>query len=323
LCLVACGTEPPPPDAHDGSIELSEGIIGPEIDETKALLVLAHQVMRTADPDGPPVEQPTTATRIEEDDPSIQYAGPWFPLDGNYSGGSATQAMDFGTMVTVEFHGTGIRWLGAREPWTGVASVFLDGWFIGRLDTYSPTQKYDQVLLTIERLPLGDHTLTIEPLMQNNTYSTGAWVWIDAFEVLDGPEGAPWPMTAPTRFENTSPKIAFSGPWHEVLGNIFTAGSMKGSVEDGAQAKMTFFGSAVEWIAYRDQWSGFARVYLNDRLVRYVDGYSLEDVEKRPLFSVRGLDAGQNQQLIVEATHQKSAAAKQRWVWIDAFDVYP
>jgi hypothetical protein len=322
--LAGCGGEPTSLDESvDDAVDQNAGVIGPTVDESKALYVSAMQFLRTASPDGPPVEPPTTSTRIQENDPSVQLVGPWFPVTGSgYSGGGAVTAMDHGAQVKVSFHGTGLRWLGTRDEWSGVASIFVDDWFVGRLDSYAPATKDQQVLVTLDHLPLGDHTVSIEPLQLNNAHSGGAWVSIDAFDVLVGPAGAPWTMGTPTRVEDSSPAVSFVGEWNTIQGGYFSGGTTTGSVQDGGDATIRFSGKGIQWIAFRDQWSGYARVFLDGRLVRYVDGYSLEQIDKTPLFSVRGLSTLMKHKLVIEATHAKQANALQRWVWVDAFDVY-
>src|SRR5262245_20612572 len=59
-----------------------------------------------------------TTGRIEQNNPALSYNGTWF-LNSNpaQSGGSAVLATDRGSRVTVNFTGTGIRWIVYRDAW--------------------------------------------------------------------------------------------------------------------------------------------------------------------------------------------------------------
>src|SRR5204862_1460626 len=76
-----------------------------------------------------------TVSRLQETDPSITYsagslvAPDWLPFDTSraWSAGLATLSKTPGAQATITFIGTGISWIGARGPQTGIARVSLDG----------------------------------------------------------------------------------------------------------------------------------------------------------------------------------------------------
>jgi hypothetical protein len=100
------------------------------------------------------------------------------------SGGQAVTAMDAGAKATVEFDGTGVRWLGYRDEWSGIATVFVDGKRAGRVDTYASSAAGQQTLFAVEGLAPGRHTLEIEVQMRKHKKSSGFWIWIDAIEIV-------------------------------------------------------------------------------------------------------------------------------------------
>jgi hypothetical protein len=91
--------------------------------------------------------------------------------------------MDPGSKVSFTFVGTGIRWIGFRDQWSGNARVTIDGALAATVDTYSDPQKAKQVLFNKTGLRAGTHKIVIEALGTQGAQSGGAWVWIDAFEV--------------------------------------------------------------------------------------------------------------------------------------------
>jgi hypothetical protein len=87
--------------------------------------------------------------------------------------------------VSVTFSGTGIRWIGYRDEWSGIASIILDGAPGGTVDTYASPSQYQAVLYSAEGLSPGTHTLVIQVTGTENAASDGPWIWVDAFDVLN------------------------------------------------------------------------------------------------------------------------------------------
>jgi hypothetical protein len=125
--------------------------------------------------------------RTEQNNPAVNYSGIWF-LNTNpvQSGGTAVLATDFGSSATIAFSGTGIKWIAYRDPWSGIANIYLDGGKIGAMDTYSPTEQAQAAGYSVNGLKAGAHTLTIEVTGTHSANSHGSWVWVDAFDVSGG-----------------------------------------------------------------------------------------------------------------------------------------
>ena len=90
----------------------------------------------------------------------------------------------------------------------------------------------------------------------------------------------------------------------------------------GARATLNFTGTAVNWIGYRDEWSGIAKVTLDGVLIANVDTYAAPAQSQAVTYSLTNL-AQQTHTLVIEVTGLKNGSAKGQWVWIDAFDVTP
>lgn len=125
-----------------------------------------------------------SAGRIEQNNPAILYNGNWY-LNSNpaMSGGTAVLAMDVNSRATVSFTGTGIRWIGYQDQWSGIANIYVDGSKVAMVDMYVPSELIQSVAYDSGTLSPGAHTLTIEVTGNRNPSSGGSWIWVDAFDV--------------------------------------------------------------------------------------------------------------------------------------------
>ncbi len=264
-------------------------------------------------------------SRIEDTDPSVTYYGTWsINLNLNHSGGTAHLSTYPGATATVPFTGTGIHWIGYQDQWSGIASIFLDGDFLQTVDTYAPSAQFQSLLYSIEGLPLGPHQLTIMALGVHDAAAAESWVWVDAFDVVNGTSGTasgdPW--TTSTRSEETAPAVVLTGTWYSDSSPAFSGGAAVLSEEAGARATFSFTGTRVRWIGYRDEYCGIGRVYLDGSLVAVYDTYASPAQAQAVMFRTGALASGPHT-LAVEATHTHLASATEKWVWVDAFDVVP
>jgi hypothetical protein len=121
--------------------------------------------------------------RQEEDDPAVGREGAWaasaLPV---HSGGRALRAVDPGARVVFTFSGTGVSWIGYRDPAAGIALVSLDGAPRAEIDTYAPVPGAQAVVYTLTGLPPGPHVLAIEVTGRRHPLAIGPAVWVDGFE---------------------------------------------------------------------------------------------------------------------------------------------
>jgi glucosylceramidase len=78
----------------------------------------------------------------------------------------------------------------------------------------------------------------------------------------------------------------------------------------------------VSWIAYQDQWSGVARVYVDGELKTTIDTFASPARTGVAAYSITGLAPGTHT-IAIEATGTRNGSAQGSWVWVDAFDVVP
>jgi hypothetical protein len=90
----------------------------------------------------------------------------------------------------------------------------------------------------------------------------------------------------------------------------------------GATAKLTFTGTAVSWIGYRDEWSGIAKIILDGRVITNVDTYLSPARAQAVTYAIKNLASGKHT-LTIQVTGKKNSSSGGSWIWIDAFDVTP
>jgi hypothetical protein len=264
--------------------------------------------------------QTGTTTRIEETDKSILYTGTWYTNgDALNSGGSSALTNAKGATAVVTFTGTGITWIGVLDPYSGLATVYLDG-TINTVDTYGVTTLYQQPLFKVSGLTSGPHTLSIIVPHVRDPNGMGSWVWIDAFDIENG-VGVPGGFTAaPGRAEQNNPAVTYTGTWLPNTSGALSGGSAVLATNLGSSATISFNGTGITWIGYRDQWSGIATVYVDGALLATVDTYQLSEQAQAAVYAINGLVSGTHT-LRIEVSGTHDAASLGSWVWVDAFDV--
>jgi hypothetical protein len=258
-------------------------------------------------------------TRIEQDDPSIKYSGSWYSnSSAGHSGDEAALTNTRGARATLSFTGTGISWIGVRDGWSGLATVSLDG-SMTVIDSYSEISHYQDTLFSARNLSAGPHTISIEVTHERGPGTEGSWVWIDAFEIENG---APirGGITAHTgRVEEDDPALLYTGHWYSNINRDHSGGRATMAMDAGTRVTIGFNGTGIAWNAYRDEWSGVARVYLDDEEKATVDTY-LSPAGRGVPYSVSGLALGTHS-LTIEVTGTRNESSKGSWVWLDSFDV--
>jgi hypothetical protein len=260
--------------------------------------------------------------RLEQDDPAIVYSGNWYSNESPlHSGGVAALTNAPGARVTLTFTGTGITWVGVMDGWAGLATVHVDG-AMTVVNSYRDPADYQTTVYSARGLSSGTHTLTIEVTHERAAGTDGSWVWIDAFEIENG-AGVPGGVTASTgRVEENHPALRYSGRWYPGTNPELSGGSAVLATDAGARATINFNGTGVSWMAYRDEWSGIARVYVDGELKTTIDTYLSPSQARTVLYTISGLASGTHA-LTIEATGTRNESSKGGWIWLDSFEVVP
>ncbi len=265
---------------------------------------------------------PVVTTRVEETSSAVTYTGTW---NNNalsaHSGKTAKLAMTAGYSATFSFNGTSASWIAYRDKWSGIAQVYVDGAWQADVDTYIASAVAQYKMYTVSGLSAGAHTLTIKAAGRRSAASAGNWIWVDAFETNGSgavPVPPPPPVGATYRVEQNNSRVQLGGSWNANSMTVHSGGSAVLAMNNGDKATFTFTGDKIAWVAYRDKWSGIARVLVDGELKATVDTYSLTALAKNTVFSA-ALPWGTHT-VVIEATGSKSTASAGKWIWLDAFD---
>lgn len=123
--------------------------------------------------------------RVEESDPTVVYTGVWLTQRrADLSGGSIVESPYPISTASLTFNGTGVRWIGYKAPWGGIAQVFMDGAQVATVDTYAASEQAQALMYAATGLTAGVHTITIKVTGTWNPAGNSSWVVIDAFDVM-------------------------------------------------------------------------------------------------------------------------------------------
>jgi len=257
-----------------------------------------------------------TVSRLQETDPDVSFSfNNWNMGDTSHawSAGIAAFSTAPGAQATLTFTGTGISWIGARTPQTGIARVTLDGVVQPPVDTYSPTEQIQAEVFVQKGLADTTHTLTIEVTGQQNAASSSPLIVVDAFEVT----------MSGTRHQDTDPAIAYGDGWiQDNRDKAYSEGRTAESETVGAQATISFTGTGIRWIGARGPQTGMARVLLDGNIVApSIDTFAQTEGPQHTDFFTSGLPAGPHT-LTIQVLG-KNPLSTNAWILIDAFDVIP
>jgi hypothetical protein len=128
-------------------------------------------------------------------------------------------------------------------------------------------------------------------------------------------------IATPTRIEDTSPAVSYTGTWLHGIDARATGGTFAETQTAGALAILSFTGTGVRWLGFRAANNGKARVSMDGVLMSEVDTYAPSD-EVAVVFTATGLHSGTHS-MTVEVTGTRNPASIESWVIIDAFDITP
>jgi hypothetical protein len=260
---------------------------------------------------GQAAAQSLTQTRFEES--AALYTGSWMQSTyARHSGSAALVSEEAGARASFTFRGTAVRWISYRAPDSGIARVHLDGNYKALVDLYSPTEDVQPVAFEISGLAPDEHTLTVEVLGSRNEQSGAYWVTVDAFDAELSP--------LLHRSEQDDSAASYTGTWYPFAYSGHSGGTAVSALEAGARATFTFNGAGVRWIAYRDEWSGIANVYVDGELKAILDTYASPAEAQATMFSIGGLSPGSHT-LAIEAAGAAGPLSGGTGVTVDAFDV--
>ncbi len=121
---------------------------------------------------------------VEQDHSRFSYAGTWKnKKSSSSSGGDYFETDTDGSLMTLQFTGVQLVWLGRTGTGYGKAKVSIDGGPDSIVDLYSATTQSEQQIFDSGILPYEKHTVTIEWTGEKNADAKGTAIDIDAFVI--------------------------------------------------------------------------------------------------------------------------------------------
>src|SRR5204862_129454 len=234
----------------------------------------AFTVAAVAPPPPPPPPTPGSATR-RASDPAVSFSGSWttFSNAGN-SGGSAKFNGQTGAGVSLTFDGAALTLVHLKQANAGIATVSIDGTVVDQLDTYNPTQLFQQQ--KTYTVAAGVHTVTVTVSGNKNAASAGPFVLFDAFTfaAVAPPPPPPPPTPGSGTYEDSNAAVSFSGSWTTFSNAGNSGGSAKFNGQTGAGVSLTFDGGALTLAHLKQANAGIATVSIDGTVVDQLDTYN-------------------------------------------------
>lgn len=123
--------------------------------------------------------------RYEDTKDNIIYHGTW-----KRSYNAKSSALNIhrsnmpGAKAVFHFFGKQVTWFGPKSSEYGTAKVYIDGGLVEKVEQFSSVPKDFVPVFTVDELPQGAHTLTIEVDNDKGGNATGHYIAIDALEVF-------------------------------------------------------------------------------------------------------------------------------------------
>ncbi|WP_059044476.1 X2-like carbohydrate binding domain-containing protein [Paenibacillus rubinfantis] len=284
---------------------------------------------------------------INNNDSGIRYTGSWNRSTGRNFGDYQDDvhfAEQNGDSLEYTFKGTGIQYITEIDPAQGEVDVYLDGAFVGTVDTHADARQPMQAVYSVSGLSDSLHTIKL-------VKKSGRFMLLDAFKVqisdlinlteatFDKTPSAQEdiPVEVFSGIENlgsirNGQTSLVEGTDYTVTGNTVTikkeylaaqpAGSLKltfhiqGDYYDdvhstevnGDYFEYTFKGTGIDLRMPTGPVQGEMEVYIDGQLKATVDAYAESRSAQQSLYSVSNLPAGQHTIKVVKKSGERLLA---------------
>ena len=251
---------------------------------------------------------------VDDSDSRIAYTGAWnhHPLGDGYNG-TFSYTDVAGATAEFTFTGFGIAYVASLENNRGIAEIYFDGEYRGRIDLYSSGTVRQELVFMDNDLTYGEHTIRIVVTGEKNPLAKDAYVDIDAFEVR-----TPFKNVQESKLDDRDAAVSYTGSWTQDPIDGAWQDTFSYSNRSGDTVTLTFTGIGVSCIASKEFNRGIAEILVDGELVSTVDLYSADTRRQQEIFTLDGLVDGEHT-LQIRVTGNKNAAASGCYVDVDAF----
>jgi hypothetical protein len=198
------------------------------------------------------------------------------------------------------------------------------------VDTYRAVSSgWQHVTYAVTGLASASHTFTLTVLGTKQAASCGAWVYVDAFDVITGATSGtssttppPTPTPVSVRLEESNSQIV-RGPdqWSWSAGSHSSAsgGAFLASGTAGSTLTLAFTGTGVTVIGTVDNCSGNAEITV-DGVSQIVNFYRTSGGWQQVAYRLTNLPRALHT-IRVRVMGTKDSASCGAWIYVDAFEV--
>ncbi|WP_127583357.1 carboxypeptidase regulatory-like domain-containing protein [Paenibacillus koleovorans] len=123
---------------------------------------------------------------IDDTQGIVQWSGAWSAsTNASHYGGGAWLSNQVGAYADIPFFGTRAKVLSGVGTSRGKADVYVDGQYVTRIDTYSPSTKYQHEIYDTGTLAEGLHLIRVVVTGERNVSASNAYISIDALQTLN------------------------------------------------------------------------------------------------------------------------------------------
>ena len=274
---------------------------------------------QSADNRSPGIREPV---RYQEDNAYLAYTGIWTQsvtpeeADGDFVFASQKSS------VTIRFTGTSVAYIAKKAYIYGKARLTLDDRAPVLVDLDYRVAQYQQRVWESGTLPAGTHTVTVEWTGDPGADPRGAYINVDAFEIV----GDLLFASPPARAEQNDKRFFYTGTWKTAADPAASAGDFRFADSPGASVTFAFDGPHFAWIAKTGPQYGKAKVTMYGRLGGIepdpvvVDLYSPTEAWKQVVLEAP-FDSSGPTSVTIEWTGAKSANATGSAINIDSVDI--
>lgn len=270
---------------------------------------------------------------INNDDSGIRYTGSW-NRNGGRNFGDYMDDVHFaetnGDFLEYTFKGTGIQYITEIDPSQGEVDVYLDGTFVGTVDTHADVRLAMQAVYSVSGLSNSLHTIKL-------VKKSGRFMLLDAFrvqipdlinrteatfdktlsaqediqvEVLSGIENlssiqnGETPLVEGTDYTVEGNQVTIKKEYlaAQPAGSLKLTFHIKGDYYDDVHStemngdffEYTFKGTGIDLRMPTGPAQGEMEVYIDGQLKATVDAYAETRSAQQPLFSIANLPAGEH-----------------------------
>jgi len=163
---------------------LKSGVVSPDFITDQTLFIGGWGLIHRSTDGGSTWRNTLKIQRYDSSNEFLAYDGTWSLFNDSLAiGKSLTLSNTPLSSASLAFTGKGVSWIGRRAQNAGIASIFVDGVFQKYVNLYAPTTELEALLFFKKNLPHGEHTITILVTGKKDPSSTGATVFVDAFDI--------------------------------------------------------------------------------------------------------------------------------------------